>query len=120
MLSDELIIKHTNYCMEKITACTFCHKKIFKEVQRTHEMYCNSNPDKYYLLFSKMANQVYENKDLEQKNCSICLENYVEGDKIIILCCDHQFHYNCILGLLDPEKKCPMCRQDIEKLYKKK
>lgn len=65
MFNDESIIKHTNYCIEKITSCTFCHKKIFKEVQRTHEMYCNSNPDKYYLLFNKMATHVYEAQTFE-------------------------------------------------------
>ena len=29
-------------------------------------------------------------------SCYICTENYTKGDKVILLECDHQFHYDCM------------------------
>ncbi|KAJ7967546.1 RING-H2 finger protein [Quillaja saponaria] len=47
------------------------------------------------------------------QDCSICLESFMEGDKLTCLPCGHKFHFVC----LDPWVRCcgdcPYCRRDI-------
>jgi len=50
----------------------------------------------------------------EQENCSICQENYTEGQAIRnIVHCDHSFHKTCIDTWFERNVHCPVCRYDI-------
>lgn len=52
--------------------------------------------------------------DVEHAECAICLEDYVEGDRIRTLPCKHEFHQKCIDNWLCEHKKfCPICKFDI-------
>eukprot|EP00479_Gromia_sphaerica_P009679 TRINITY_DN4164_c0_g1_i1.p1 TRINITY_DN4164_c0_g1~~TRINITY_DN4164_c0_g1_i1.p1 ORF type:complete len:117 (+),score=10.52 TRINITY_DN4164_c0_g1_i1:128-478(+) len=52
-------------------------------------------------------------KDDDAK-CTICLEDYSEGDELRTLRCSHHFHKTCIdPWLLSRKKQCPLCQQDI-------
>lgn len=43
--------------------------------------------------------------------CSICLEDFVEGEKISVLPCKHAFHYKCIVPWLGSKNSyCPICK----------
>lgn len=46
---------------------------------------------------------VIEYSRLKLEECTICLENFIDTDKIKILSCHHFFHANCI----DKLGKCP-------------
>jgi hypothetical protein len=49
---------------------------------------------KVYL--GKPIRQITEKKFLSSDiECSICLENYIEGDNLLILDCDHRYHSQC-------------------------
>ena len=50
----------------------------------------------------------------EQKNCSICLEDFVVGDKIIYLPCFHYYHSKCIDTWVKNSDKCPLCNNEIK------
>jgi hypothetical protein len=46
--------------------------------------------------------------------CSICLENFSEGQQAKKLPnCGHQFHKNCIALWLLRSRICPFCKQEI-------
>ena len=49
----------------------------------------------------------------EQKNCSICLDDFVVGDKIIYLPCFHYYHAKCIEKWTKTSDKCPLCNIEI-------
>lgn len=49
----------------------------------------------------------------EIMKCSICLENYVTGEIISVLSCEHEFHKRCIEEWLNSHVDCPLCRQVI-------
>ena len=48
--------------------------------------------------------------DSEKKNCVICLEDFKNKDKAIILPCIHLFHKNCINNWLKTKNICPICK----------
>ena len=50
--------------------------------------------------------------DPEKKNCTICLCDYINGDKVIILPCIHMFHAECIKEWLK-KNSCPLCKIKI-------
>ena len=48
-------------------------------------------------------------KEFENNECIICLENMIKGDKIKILECGHIYHYNCINDWFKKVNECPVC-----------
>ena len=50
----------------------------------------------------------------EQKKCSICLEDFEVGSKIIYLPCFHYYHANCIETWVKNSDKCPLCNIEIK------
>ena len=51
--------------------------------------------------------------ELPDDLCSICLEDFKEGDKIKKLNCNHVYHEECLIPWLNKNDYCPMCRQNI-------
>jgi len=49
----------------------------------------------------------------DKKRCSICLENYKNGDDSIILPCIHIFHSECIKKWMKKNGVCPICKFKI-------
>jgi len=48
------------------------------------------------------------------ETCCICLDDYVIGDKLRILPCDHAYHMKCIdPWLLKNKRVCPQCRKKV-------
>ena len=50
----------------------------------------------------------------EQKKCSICLEDFEVGTKIIYLPCFHYYHAKCIETWVKNSDKCPLCNIEIK------
>ncbi len=56
----------------------------------------------------------------EEERCSICLDDFCENMVLIYLECDHVYHLDCILGLVESmppsrtNRMCPQCRKPIE------
>ena len=51
--------------------------------------------------------------ELPDESCSVCLEDFKEGDTIKKLNCNHIFHKDCLEPWLNENNNCPMCRQNI-------
>ena len=45
--------------------------------------------------------------------CIICMEQFIEKEKVKLLPCRHIFHINCIKQWLMKEKNCPFCKSEI-------
>ena len=52
-------------------------------------------------------------EDLPEETCSVCLEDFKDGDTIKKLNCNHIFHKDCLQPWLNEHDNCPMCRQNI-------
>lgn len=49
----------------------------------------------------------------KSQDCSICLESFIEGDKLICLPCEHTFHSDCLDPWVQTCGDCPYCRKVI-------
>ena len=52
--------------------------------------------------------------------CSICLDEYSEGDTLYVPNCGHPFHIACLDNWLDVNNICPLCQTAIVKVAQKK
>ncbi|XP_072020687.1 LOW QUALITY PROTEIN: uncharacterized protein [Amphiura filiformis] len=57
--------------------------------------------------------KVEEDEDLDEK-CTICLCNFEDEEDVRRLPCMHLFHQDCVDRWLSTNKRCPICRVDIE------
>ncbi|XP_038606435.1 E3 ubiquitin-protein ligase Arkadia isoform X2 [Tachyglossus aculeatus] len=64
-------------------------------------------------LHSKQDGEEGTEEDTEEK-CTICLSILEEGEDVRRLPCMHLFHQVCVDQWLITNKKCPICRVDIE------
>jgi len=47
------------------------------------------------------------------EHCSICLDEFKEGDELRFVECDHNFHKECLDKWLLLKNTCPICRKNI-------
>lgn len=80
----------------------------------------NCSRHEYMALIDKKGSKfVYARKlrpvlEMMESECSICLSEYEEGDKIRELECKHMFHNNCLEKWLHGcEATCPLCRSTV-------
>lgn len=89
-----------------------------------NQQYASREPQRKPLGLTKEAlSQLQREVFLEQQkpvtqpmpiDCSICLESFVEGNKLINLPCGHRFHTSCLYPWLQTCGKCPYCRSYIK------
>ena len=50
----------------------------------------------------------------KDKECVVCMNEYQQGEKLLVLTCFHRFHYECVLKWFADNSSCPVCRVKIE------
>ena len=45
--------------------------------------------------------------------CAICLDTMVAGQEVVVLCCSHAFHVQCLKTWAQKSGACPCCRESI-------
>ena len=46
----------------------------------------------------------------DRRDCEICLEDFIEGETLTLLDCEHYYHPHCIQKWLLLKNACPTCR----------
>lgn len=73
-----------------------------------------SNNDEILNLIPLLPVRKLESKDtLPEGHCTVCLEEWEEGDEVKALPCMHDFHSVCIDPWLANTGKCPLCQREI-------
>lgn len=63
-----------------------------------------------------LSTRNYEQNGIDNelgKICSVCISDYVTGNKLRQLPCMHEFHVHCIDRWLSENCTCPVCRQPV-------
>ncbi|XP_019051417.1 PREDICTED: E3 ubiquitin-protein ligase SDIR1-like isoform X2 [Nelumbo nucifera] len=81
-------------------------EKLRKEVYNPPR---KTKPQLYYRNKSSISTEL-EEEDGEAKGCSICLEDFVLHEQVLITPCNHMFHGDCILPWVKSQGQCPVCR----------
>ncbi|CAD8189544.1 unnamed protein product [Paramecium octaurelia] len=55
----------------------------------------------------------YDGLSQEYKQCTICINNYEDGEELILLPCIHRFHKKCISEWFKNQSTCPICKTDV-------
>ena len=63
----------------------------------------------------KVQTQAEEKK--KEDCCSVCKEDYVDGDEVVTTGCNHLFHACCLARWVKTNKTCPNCREPLVKLF---
>jgi hypothetical protein len=50
---------------------------------------------------------------LWSEQCAVCHDDYVEGEELRVLPCQHKYHRDCIDKWLERSRTCPVCKHDI-------
>jgi len=48
-----------------------------------------------------------------QEECSICFDNFAEGEQLRLLPCMHKFHASCVERWLVQKHTCPVCKHNL-------
>jgi len=64
----------------------------------------------------KLKNRSQKKQDIEKySSCSICLEEFEIGEKLLSLPCGHYFHSHCIgPWLTERQPTCPLCKANVK------
>ncbi|KMZ56393.1 hypothetical protein ZOSMA_96G00690 [Zostera marina] len=61
-------------------------------------------------MISKNLRKSQANSSQENSSCSICQEQILQNETIVMLDCGHDYHFDCIKQWLLIQNKCPNCR----------
>ena len=81
-------------------------------------MFCRLSNKKKVNEYLNYKPYYYDGKKTQVKECTICLDDFTDGNIICILSCyrDHIFHEKCMIEWLWRNPICPICRAPAELL----
>jgi len=77
----------------------------------------NSAPPATEDALSKLQRKMVDKEMLGpdgKTECTICIDDFNEGDEATVLPCKHWFHDQCVVMWLKEHNTCPICRTPIE------
>jgi len=66
---------------------------------------------------TKVSKQEQAQEEKKEDCCSVCKEDYVDGDEVVTTGCKHLFHACCLATWVKTKKTCPNCREPIVNLF---
>ncbi|AAF27103.1 Hypothetical protein [Arabidopsis thaliana] len=62
------------------------------------------------LVVNSLARKIYKKTTSSTERCTICLEEFNDGTKVMTLPCGHEFDDECVLTWFETNHDCPLCR----------
>ena len=64
---------------------------------------------------AKLQVVAFSDLQTDEKNCSICLDEFLAESQLYTIPCKHLFHKECLTDWVAENYKCPVCRGEIAK-----
>jgi hypothetical protein len=64
---------------------------------------------------AKLQVVAFSDLQTDEKNCSICLDEFLAESQLYTIPCKHLFHKECLADWVAENYKCPVCRGEIAK-----
>ena len=113
LLSFDLVLMLLSLILQ-ILMCTGTCVRYYATVRRLYTLLVFiSDQDMPINNFDSLPLCKYDNQQIVETNCSICLTDFINGDDVRKFQCNHVFHQLCIDNWLHLYNTCPMCRQII-------
>jgi hypothetical protein len=64
---------------------------------------------------AKLQVVAFSDLQTDEKNCSICLDEFLAESQLYAIPCKHLFHKECLADWVAENYKCPVCRGEIAK-----
>uniref|UniRef100_A0A0N5A1L8 RING-type E3 ubiquitin transferase n=1 Tax=Parastrongyloides trichosuri TaxID=131310 RepID=A0A0N5A1L8_PARTI len=58
--------------------------------------------------------QVSEEQIINESQCTVCMDIFIDKDSVYKLACNHIFHKQCLTPWVQTHRSCPVCRQEIK------
>ncbi|KAM3724157.1 putative E3 ubiquitin-protein ligase [Dirofilaria immitis] len=81
------------------------------KLHKKRSLLCLSSKRNYLPVFGSLTSVARSYNG--QERCSICLEEYKEGQELRVLFCGHEFHPKCVDPWLLSNRRCPLCQYDV-------
>ena len=62
----------------------------------------------------RLPTKIFKSPSEHGNECSICQDNYNDGEEVTELPCKHNYHGACISKWLTQKNSCPVCRAEVE------
>ena len=67
-----------------------------------------------YKFHSLKKSRIFSYKSYSKNSvCSICMEDFTEGEELVLCPCKHCYHERCIKEWLKLKNSCPLCKLNI-------
>ncbi|XP_026408997.1 E3 ubiquitin ligase BIG BROTHER-related-like [Papaver somniferum] len=65
------------------------------------------------LEISQLKRFEYVSESGNSDACSICLDDFIDKEEVMLMRCGHEFHSGCLLRWFEGKSSCPLCRSSI-------
>ncbi|WOK99640.1 putative E3 ubiquitin-protein ligase RHY1A [Canna indica] len=93
--------------------------QVVETTHQTDQELCFHNADKKpCVLGYNVEKEIFVNSESDGTpkgflECSICLEKFLEGERVIRLQCGHRYHHACLEPWMQAHGLCPYCRASV-------
>jgi hypothetical protein len=74
----------------------------------------NKNHLEQLPVYKHEESSSYQRQFCSNKECSVCICEFSENERLVPLPCSHIFHEDCIKPWLQSHNSCPVCRYELE------
>lgn len=111
--SNPLLVVDAHWVLTELPVGTHQHSAFREQQSKPSGLGHEALSQLHHEVFTKPQITTTLSTSNVSNDFSICLESFVEGNKLVNLDCGHRFHSSCLYPWLQTCGECPYCRSCI-------